>query len=668
MYPHERSLVKQLANQPFALIGVNSDSKKRVLEAMERENITWPSFFNGGSTRGPISKAWGVHSWPTIYVLDHRGVIRFKNVRGEALTEAVNELIKEARAALASDIKSSVPEVRGIAAFRMGKYKVAGALAAIKPLLKDPNKQVRQRAALGLVLLGQPIDNLQSSIRNAVTDVQPEVRIAALEVLGHVKDRHILNQAIQAVDDANVQVRRAAVHVLGQLGAPEAIPVLAKAVESTDQTTARNAAYALADIKTPDAVATLKALADKPDQPARVWIAAALYRAGAPGTEARFKKLLADSDSRIRRQAVLVLPTLPHFDPLDLMLSVLDDQDLQVGKKVREYLAASKSPRAQKALHKYLQQRIDQLVSMLVSRDIRQHAKARSELLSLGPAAAPMLLERIDSKLPRMAAYTLGNVIGVLDNPKVIAPLAEKLENPKLAPTVRTAYEASLRAFGMQARPAVKQLIASEEGAVRLSAVRILLTARDADAIRILKKSLQDTDPDVRAYAAYILALQRNPAALPVLRELVAKQEPAQLQLAAFGLCFYGKDSDVPLLVALLSSEDKNIRAVGISSLGRLRSKAATNAVLRAAKTTPALRSAAMNVLYRQGTPAAARALGEFLDSGTPEVQKQALQWLLRMRVSTAREIARKYQERQAARTETKTGSKSKSGSEKGDQ
>jgi hypothetical protein len=100
MYPHERSLVKRLANKPFALIGVNSDRDKAKLKPrLEEENITWRSFWNGPQgTSGPISKAWNVRSWPTIYVLDHKGVIRYKNVRGEKMDEAVETLLAEMEA------------------------------------------------------------------------------------------------------------------------------------------------------------------------------------------------------------------------------------------------------------------------------------------------------------------------------------------------------------------------------------------------------------------------------------------------------------------------------------------------------------------------------------------------------------------------------------------
>jgi len=95
MYPHERSLVKRLANEPFALIGVNSDKKERVRTAMEQNNITWRSFWDGGSTGGPIASKWNVTGWPTIYVIDHKGKIRFKNVRGAAMDKAVDELLAE---------------------------------------------------------------------------------------------------------------------------------------------------------------------------------------------------------------------------------------------------------------------------------------------------------------------------------------------------------------------------------------------------------------------------------------------------------------------------------------------------------------------------------------------------------------------------------------------
>jgi hypothetical protein len=103
MYPHERSLVKRLEGKPFALLGVNSDeSKEKLKKIMAKEKITWRSWWDGGDTEGPIASKWNVHGWPTIYVLDAKGVIRYKNVREEELDKAVDTLLKEAEAAKAT--------------------------------------------------------------------------------------------------------------------------------------------------------------------------------------------------------------------------------------------------------------------------------------------------------------------------------------------------------------------------------------------------------------------------------------------------------------------------------------------------------------------------------------------------------------------------------------
>jgi len=96
MYAHERSLVKRLEKQPFALIGVNSDKDRDELKkVLQDQNLSWRSFWNGGSTNGPISREWKVRGWPTIYVLDAEGVIRYRNVRGEAMDRAVDALLAE---------------------------------------------------------------------------------------------------------------------------------------------------------------------------------------------------------------------------------------------------------------------------------------------------------------------------------------------------------------------------------------------------------------------------------------------------------------------------------------------------------------------------------------------------------------------------------------------
>lgn len=98
MFPHERSLVKKLEAKPFVLLGVNSDgSKEELKKVQEKEQITWRSFFDGSS--GPIAKNWRIQGWPTLFLIDHKGVVRKKWLGGpgeKVMDDAIDEVLKEA--------------------------------------------------------------------------------------------------------------------------------------------------------------------------------------------------------------------------------------------------------------------------------------------------------------------------------------------------------------------------------------------------------------------------------------------------------------------------------------------------------------------------------------------------------------------------------------------
>ena len=94
MIPRERSLVQRLKNKPFVLLGINSDDERHYRSAVRDGGITWPNIFDGGGTGGPIATMWNVHGWPTIYVLDAKGVIRYKDYDVN-LDEAVDKLLDE---------------------------------------------------------------------------------------------------------------------------------------------------------------------------------------------------------------------------------------------------------------------------------------------------------------------------------------------------------------------------------------------------------------------------------------------------------------------------------------------------------------------------------------------------------------------------------------------
>jgi peroxiredoxin len=93
--PHERGLVDHFKGRPFALIGVNGDEKtESARKAVEKHRINWRSFSNGKEgPAGPIARAWNVRGWPTVYVIDAKGVIRHKYLHGKRLDEPLEELV-----------------------------------------------------------------------------------------------------------------------------------------------------------------------------------------------------------------------------------------------------------------------------------------------------------------------------------------------------------------------------------------------------------------------------------------------------------------------------------------------------------------------------------------------------------------------------------------------
>jgi thiol-disulfide isomerase/thioredoxin len=96
LVPHERDLTKRMEGKPFALLGINSDENAGLArKVMDREKMTWRSWWDG-KPPGPIAVQWNAGPWPTLYVLDADGVIRFKS-HGETpdLDAAIDSALKK---------------------------------------------------------------------------------------------------------------------------------------------------------------------------------------------------------------------------------------------------------------------------------------------------------------------------------------------------------------------------------------------------------------------------------------------------------------------------------------------------------------------------------------------------------------------------------------------
>ena len=87
--------MKKLADKPFVLLGVNSDSDRDELkQTLIDEEITWRSWWDQ-SINGPIHSEWQIELRPAIHILDANGVIRYKEIDASAVDEAIDELLAE---------------------------------------------------------------------------------------------------------------------------------------------------------------------------------------------------------------------------------------------------------------------------------------------------------------------------------------------------------------------------------------------------------------------------------------------------------------------------------------------------------------------------------------------------------------------------------------------
>lgn len=92
MYDHERSLVKELADKPFALIGVNTDDSLETFQkAVKKNNLNWRSFYDSDQS---ICKSYSIRAFPTIMLINAEGVIVSTNPgRGSDLDAKIKALI-----------------------------------------------------------------------------------------------------------------------------------------------------------------------------------------------------------------------------------------------------------------------------------------------------------------------------------------------------------------------------------------------------------------------------------------------------------------------------------------------------------------------------------------------------------------------------------------------
>ncbi len=98
-YPFQRLMLEIFNDDSVTLLAVNSDDDRDyALSAREDSGLHFRAWWDGYGEHhafGPIATAWDVREWPTIYVLDANGVIRYVHKHHLEVVRAAQVLLAE---------------------------------------------------------------------------------------------------------------------------------------------------------------------------------------------------------------------------------------------------------------------------------------------------------------------------------------------------------------------------------------------------------------------------------------------------------------------------------------------------------------------------------------------------------------------------------------------
>lgn len=135
----------------------------------------------------------------------------------------------------------------------------ASAVAALLPLLRHHDPQVRRRTAQAMVRLGD--ESAVESLANALNDDDSNVARNSAVALGKIRDARAVNALMKALKHEDSSVREGVAEALGRIGDPIARPALLEAQRDSDFSVSTKAETALRRIpETPPSVGEIPAL------------------------------------------------------------------------------------------------------------------------------------------------------------------------------------------------------------------------------------------------------------------------------------------------------------------------------------------------------------------------------------------------------------------------
>jgi HEAT repeat protein len=456
------------------------------------------------------------------------------------------------------------------------------------------------------------------------------VAVAAIEGLGKIGGRAVVDALVEAVQSPSFFRTFAAIDVLGKSGDPRAIGPLAALLESPHY--AFEAARALGRTCNRSAAAPLSALLTSPVDSlvrvAAVALADLTHRhADRFGTTAPIEGAMRRSIRKGATRRLMQCANGADTDEqvaINVVLGCLGD-DAGAPTLVRSLDGPPEvAQAAAEALEKLSSDLDDQLVAALWEGDSARRQMLLKRMRDQRAIEAVIgCLEDADASVRRLACETLARIGGRSAVPHLFAALEDASQ------VVAQAATSAIISLGSDETPGLALAAAQSPNLlVRRAALRILSHIGSERALEVLRAAVLDENPRIREVAILGLSAFELPEARQLSIDLVGSASAPTRALALRALGDGGwRDAEVAaLLAAALTDTDAWVRYYACQALGKLRLDAHVESlVARFEDAAGQVRVAAIEALSHMSGDTAFGALLTAARSDDRDLQRAAL-------------------------------------------
>lgn len=92
--PNVTAAYDKYKGKGFEIVGISLDEDRAALDTFVKEHkMNWPQFFDGLGWKNKLAEQFGIQSIPATFLLDQKGTIVAKNLRGDALDKELAKLL-----------------------------------------------------------------------------------------------------------------------------------------------------------------------------------------------------------------------------------------------------------------------------------------------------------------------------------------------------------------------------------------------------------------------------------------------------------------------------------------------------------------------------------------------------------------------------------------------